>query len=95
MVKTTNDRISNDPYPRAFSRSGDTLIVVVKVPGATTSLPTIVQNLPDALLGDTKDLSQRRYRLAVLMASADFSIARTFVNGAIGNGRLRQKSVVI
>jgi hypothetical protein len=28
---------------------------------AASSLPAIIQNLPDALLGDTKYLSQRRY----------------------------------
>jgi hypothetical protein len=26
-----------------------------------TSLPAVIQNLPDALLRDTEDLSQRRY----------------------------------
>jgi hypothetical protein len=36
--------------------------------GSTPSLPAIIQNLPDALLGDAKDLSQRRYRLAVLVS---------------------------
>jgi hypothetical protein len=28
---------------------------------AVTSLPAVIQNLPDTLFGDAKDLSQRRY----------------------------------
>jgi hypothetical protein len=45
---------------------------------ATTSLPTIIQDLPDALLGDAKGLSQCGYRLTFLVTGADFSIARAF-----------------
>jgi hypothetical protein len=95
------------PHPRAFSRSRDTLIVVVKVPGTAdltlllrqcrrfsimgvTSLPAIIQNLPDALLSDTKDLSQCRYRLAVFMTSADFSITFALGGSAIEYGEMRE-----
>ena len=95
IVKAPNDRISNDPYPRAFSRSSDVLIVVVKVPGAITSLPTIIQDLPDALLSDAEDLSQCRYRLTFLVTSADFRIACTFRGSAIGNRRLRENQAAI
>jgi hypothetical protein len=55
-----------------------------------TSLPTIIQNLPDALLGDAKNLSQRRYRLAVLVAGAYFGITFAFGERTIGDGRLRE-----
>jgi hypothetical protein len=95
MVKAPNDRKSNDPYPRAFSRSRDTLTVVVKVSGAITSPPAIIQDLPDALLGNAKHFGQCRYRLTVLVSRADFSVACTFVDRTIGDGRLRQKSAAI
>ena len=57
---------------------------------AVTSLPAIIQNLPDALFGDAKDLSQRRYRLAFLVSCADFSIAFAFGGSAIGDRGLRE-----
>jgi hypothetical protein len=60
-----------------------------------TSLPAIIQDLPDALLGDAKDLSQRRYRLAFFVASADFSIAFAFGECAIGDRRLRKNHAAV
>jgi hypothetical protein len=57
---------------------------------ALTSLPAIIQNLPDTLLGDAEDLSQCGYRLAFSVSSADFSIARTFRGSAIGDGESRE-----
>jgi hypothetical protein len=57
---------------------------------ALTSLPAIIQNLPDALFGDSKNLSQCRYRLAFLVSCADFSIAFALGESAIGNGGLRE-----
>jgi hypothetical protein len=62
---------------------------------AATSLPAIIEDLPDALLGNAKHLSQCRYRLTFLASFADFRIPFAFGGSAIGNGRLRQKSVVI
>jgi hypothetical protein len=49
----------------------------------------LIRNLPDTLLGNAKNLSQRRYRLASFVAGTNFSIARTFGESAIGNGELR------
>jgi hypothetical protein len=60
-----------------------------------TSLPAIIQDLPDALLGNAKHFSQCHYRPTFLVSCADFSMACTFANRAIGDGILRQKSVVI
>ena len=57
---------------------------------AVSSLPAIVQNLPDTLLGDAKYLNQRPYRLTFLVAGADFSIAFAFGGSTIGYGRLRE-----
>jgi hypothetical protein len=57
---------------------------------AVASLPAIVQNLPDTLLGDAKYLSQRRYRLASFVASMDFSITFAFGRSTIGDGELRE-----
>jgi hypothetical protein len=57
---------------------------------AVTSLPAIIQNLPDALLGDTKDLSQSGYRLAVFVAGTNFSVAFAFGRSTIGYGELRE-----
>ena len=62
---------------------------------AATSSPAIIQDLPDALLGNAKHLSQCRYRLTFFVTCADFSIACAFADGAIGDGSLRQKLVVI
>ena len=53
----------------------------------TISLPAIVQNLPDTLLGDAKDLSQRRYRLTFLVSCANLSIAFALRESAIGDGK--------
>jgi Na+/H+ antiporter NhaD/arsenite permease-like protein len=41
---------------------------------AATSFPTIIQDLPDALLGNAKHLSQCRYRLTFFVSCTDFSI---------------------
>jgi hypothetical protein len=59
------------------------------------SLPAIIQDLPDALLGNAKDFGQRRYRFAFFVSCADFSIACAFAERAIGNGGLREKSAAI
>jgi hypothetical protein len=59
------------------------------------SLPTIMEDLPDTLLGDAQYLSQRRYRLACLVPSADFSIACAFGGRAIGNRGLREKHAAV
>jgi hypothetical protein len=57
---------------------------------AVPSLPALIQNLPDALLGDAKDLCQRRYRLAFFVASANLSIAFAFGGSPIGYRELRE-----
>ena len=56
---------------------------------ALTSLPALIENLPDALFSNAKNLSQRRYRLAVFVASTNFSIAFAFGGSAIRDGELR------
>lgn len=56
---------------------------------AFPSLPAIIQNLPDALLSDAKDLGQRCYRLTLLVWCADFSIAFALGKSAIGDRKLR------
>jgi hypothetical protein len=68
---------------------------MVKVPGATTSLPAIIEDLPDALLGNAKHLSQCRYRLTFLVPCADFSIAFALEDSAIGDGGLRKNHAAI
>jgi hypothetical protein len=55
-----------------------------------TSLPAIIQNLPDTLFSDAKNFSQRGYRLTVLVSCADFSITFAFGESTIGDGRLRE-----
>jgi hypothetical protein len=55
---------------------------------ALTSLPAIIQNLPDALFSDAKDLSQRRYRLTLSVSCADFSITFALGESTIGYGGL-------
>jgi hypothetical protein len=57
---------------------------------AVTSLPAVIQDLPDALFGDAKYLSECRYRLAILVAGTNFSIAFAFGGSAIGDGKLRE-----
>jgi hypothetical protein len=54
------------------------------------SLPATIQDLPDALLGNAKHLSQRRYRLTFLVAGTDFGIAFGFGGSAIRDGELRE-----
>jgi hypothetical protein len=58
--------------------------------GSFLSLPAIVQDLPDALYSDTEHFSKGRYRLAFLVTSADFGIARAFEGRPVGDGRLRK-----
>lgn len=62
---------------------------------AVTSLPTIVQDLPDALLSNVKRLGQRRYRLTSLVTGTDFSVTSIFGKGTIGDGRLRENQAAI
>jgi hypothetical protein len=57
---------------------------------AAISLPAIIQDLPNTLLGDAKNLSQRRYSLTFLMTGTDFSIAFALGGSAIGDGELRE-----
>jgi hypothetical protein len=54
------------------------------------SLPTIIQNLADALLGDAENFSQSGYRFALFVAGTDFSIAFAFWGCTIGNEGLRE-----
>jgi hypothetical protein len=54
-----------------------------------------MQDLPDTLLSDAKDPSQRRYRLTFLVTSTDFSIARTLGGSAIGDRRMRENQAAI
>jgi hypothetical protein len=60
-----------------------------------TSLPAVIQNLPDALLRDAKNLSQRCYRLTVLMTSTNFSIAFALGGRTIGDRRLRENHAAV
>jgi hypothetical protein len=60
-----------------------------------TSLPAIIEDLPDTLLGNAKHPSQCRYRLTLLVSCADFRIPFAFGGSAIGNGGSWQKPVVI
>jgi hypothetical protein len=62
---------------------------------AAASLPTIIQDLPDALLGNAKHLSQCRYRLTFLVSCADFSITFALGESAIGDGEMREFQAAI
>jgi hypothetical protein len=62
---------------------------------AVTSLPAIVQDLPDTLFGDPKDFSHSGYRLTILVSCADFSIAFAFGGRTIRNGELREFEAAI
>jgi hypothetical protein len=62
---------------------------------AVISLPAVIQNLPDALLGDTKDLSQRRCGLTLLVSCANFSIAFAFGGCAVVDRELREFQAAI
>ena len=62
---------------------------------AVSSLPALIQDLPDALLSDAKHFGQRRYRHTLLVTSTDFSVTGTFGKGAIGDGRLRENQAAI
>ena len=84
--------LSSVQYVKATSRCSYNWRSIIV---AIFSLPAIIQDLPDALLGNAKHFSQCRYRLAFFVSCADFSIASTFAERAIRDGRLRQKSVVI
>jgi hypothetical protein len=54
-----------------------------------------VNDLPDALLSDTKHLSQGRYRFSFVVTSADFSIPRASGGGAIGDRELGEFEAAI
>ena len=54
-----------------------------------------MNDLPDALLGDAKGVSQSGYRLTVLVTRTDFSIAFTLGRRAIGNRVLRENHAAI
>jgi hypothetical protein len=58
--------------------------------GSAISFTAIIQNLPDALFGDAKYLSQRRDRLTFLVTGTDLNIARAFGGSAIGDRKLRE-----
>jgi hypothetical protein len=60
-----------------------------------TLLPTLIQDLPDVLLGNAKHLSQCGYRLAFLVTGTDFSITFTFGDSAIGDRGLRENQAAI
>jgi hypothetical protein len=62
---------------------------------ALYSRATVIEDLPNPLLGDTKNLSQRRYRLTFQVTGTDFSVARALGRRAIGDRGLRENQAAI
>jgi hypothetical protein len=57
---------------------------------SASSLPAIIQDLPDTLLGDAESFSQSGYRFTFFVASTNLSIALAFGGSAIGDRGARE-----